>query len=45
MSPREVVDKLLIRYDTFIATPESSGGHKVARNAFVLLVRVVDDLW
>ena len=43
VTPKQVIDKLLFRYNKFISSPEAT--QKVSRNAFVLLVRVVDDLW
>ncbi|XP_050688271.1 guanine nucleotide-releasing factor 2-like isoform X12 [Eriocheir sinensis] len=43
ISPDELVDKLLKRYNKFISNPDIEK-QKAARNAFALLVRVVDDL-
>ena len=43
ISPGLLIEKLLIRYNKFIKTPDLER-QKAARNAFSLLVRVVDDL-
>ena len=43
MSPKDLIDKLLFRYNKFSGTPDIR--QKAAKNAFALLVRVVDDLW
>lgn len=43
ISPNELVNKLLKRYNKFVSSPDVER-QKAARNAFSLLVRVVDDL-
>lgn len=43
ISPDELVNKLLKRYNRFVSSPDIER-QKAARNAFSLLVRVVDDL-
>lgn len=49
LSPDQLVEKLLYRYNKFACpTPTSDGKQKtskIALNAFALLVRIVDDLW
>lgn len=44
LSPKEVIDKLLFRYNKFIHSTDTHG-IKAATNSFSLLVRVVDELW
>lgn len=43
ISPDDLVNKLLKRYNKFVSSPDVER-QKAARNAFSLLVRVVDDL-
>jgi hypothetical protein len=43
MSPTDLIDKLLFRYNKFSDLQDQR--QKTAKNAFALLVRVVDDLW
>ncbi|XP_042215195.1 rap guanine nucleotide exchange factor 1-like isoform X4 [Homarus americanus] len=43
ISPKDLVNKLLTRYNKFVSSPDVER-QKAARNAFSLLVRVVDDL-
>ena len=43
MTPKELIDKLLFRYNKFSDGRDCD--QKAARNAFSLMVRIVDELW
>lgn len=43
LTPMELINKLLYRYNKFILLSDLR--QRAAKNAFALLVRVVDDMW
>jgi hypothetical protein len=43
LTPMELINKLIYRYNKFILMSDIR--QRAARNAFALLVRVVDDMW